>query len=372
VDAVDNEDAYAFNMFGALLTSLASLGGGKTVDEVDNEDAFNMFGADDAQEEEVGAQGKKPRKQRANVAWSIVEYRGVTLSRRSKEEIDEALKARTKKALNNLDLSLHQPRYARGKEGEYVTPYRCRFYGQENGACPFRCRVIEHADGTCTLEEAGVHTEHDVYTGKKALSLAIKAKCCNASLSKTPDELVHYARDNFDLPPVLMSALDTPAGANGLQRYRGYVTRKGDAAGRKGDAASCSYAAVEQWCEQNERAKLVLQPGFKDHTVYVVSGWEIDSETAWVTYVLTSEKLMTNLWHIKESGMPVILCVDTTHRLVAEGHSVFVCGVRDIAQKFHKVAYGVQHSDKAVAPNAHMLRMVAKEYLRVKERMQWS
>jgi len=183
---------------------------------------------------------------------------------------------------------------------------------------------------------------------------------------------VHYARDNFDLPPVLMSALDTPAGANGLQRYRGYVTRKGDAAGRKGDAASCSYAAVEQWCEQNERAKLVLQPGFKDHTVYVVSGWEIDSETAWVTYVLTSEKLMTNLWHIKESGMPVILCVDTTHRLVAEGHSVFVCGVRDIAQKFHKVAYGVQHSDKAVAPNAHMLRMVAKEYLRVKERMQWS
>jgi hypothetical protein len=120
VDAVDNEDAYAFNMFGALLTSLASLGGGKTVDEVDNEDAFNMFGADDSQEEEVGAQGKKPRKQRANVAWSIVEYRGVTLSRRSKEEIDEALKARTKKALNNLDLSLHQPRYARGKEGEYV------------------------------------------------------------------------------------------------------------------------------------------------------------------------------------------------------------------------------------------------------------
>mmetsp|Transcript_37685 Transcript_37685/g.93526 ORF Transcript_37685/g.93526 Transcript_37685/m.93526 type:complete len:202 (+) Transcript_37685:196-801(+) len=201
----------------------------------------------------------------------------------------------------------------------------------------------------------------------------MKAKCCPASLSKTPDELVHHARDHFDLPPDLMRALDSKPGADALKRYRGYEKRKGDAEGREGYAALNSYAAAQQWCKQNKRAKLVEQDkGVKDHTVYVVSGWEIDSETAWVTYVLTSEKLMTNLWHIKESGMPVILCVDTTHRLVAEGHSVFVCGVRDIAQKFHKVAYGVQHSDKAVAPNAHMLRMVAKEYLRVKERMKWS
>mmetsp|Transcript_37678 Transcript_37678/g.93513 ORF Transcript_37678/g.93513 Transcript_37678/m.93513 type:complete len:102 (-) Transcript_37678:124-429(-) len=101
-------------MFGGMFTALASaLGGGKKVNEVDNEGAyaFNAYVEGGAQEEEeVGTQGKKPRKQRTKVLWSIVEYRGVTLSRRSKEEIDEALKARTKKALNNLELSLHQPR----------------------------------------------------------------------------------------------------------------------------------------------------------------------------------------------------------------------------------------------------------------------
>jgi len=149
---------------------LAALFGAKEANEVDNEGTY-AFNAntydDDAQEEEVGA-SKKPRRPRTKVAWSIVMHRGNTLSKRPQQEIDEALKARTKKALNNLELSLHQPRYSRGKEGDHVTAYRCRFYGQENGACPFLCRVIEHADGTRTLEEAREHTEHDVYSGMLA------------------------------------------------------------------------------------------------------------------------------------------------------------------------------------------------------------
>jgi len=156
-------------MFGGMFGFAALFGGAKKANEANQVTyAFNAYVEGDAQEEEVGAQGKKPRKPRTKVVWSTVVYRGITLSRRSQQEIDEALKARTKKALNNLELSLHQPRYSRGKEGDHVTAYRCRFYGQENGACPFLCRVIEHADGTRTLEEAREHTEHDVYSGMLA------------------------------------------------------------------------------------------------------------------------------------------------------------------------------------------------------------
>jgi hypothetical protein len=183
---------------------------------------------------------------------------------------------------------------------------------------------------------------------------------------------VHYARDEFDLPSVMMDLLHTEKTCVALKRYRGQQVRSSDAGGSKSKAPACTYAAVEDWLAQNERAKLVQKSDFREHTAYVVLGWEVNSDTKWVTYVITSEKLMRNLWLIKESGMPVILCVDTTHRLVAEGHQVFVCGVRDIAQKFHKVAYGVQTNDKSVAYNAQMLRMVAEEYMRVSERMQWS
>jgi hypothetical protein len=193
----------------------------------------------------------------------------------------------------------------------------------------------------------------------------------HAELSKRPDDLVHHAREHFDLPPALLAALDSKAGAAAFKRARHSLLAKENKAGRKSTAPSCSYAAVEDWCAENEYAQLASRSNFKDYTVYVVKGWIIDSEDKWVGYVVTSEKLMKNLWHLSQSGMQMILCVDTTHRLVAEGHSVFVCGVRDIEQKFHKVAYGVQSNDKTVAANKQMLKMVAQEYLRVKARLRW-
>lgn len=344
---------------------------------------------------------KKPRKTRA-----VVEY--VDVFSGTLDEVTREMNRRTRQAINLESLCVDQPRYSRRKTNDFCSPFRCRFYSPENGACPFRCRVIERADGTCVLQESTCgHNAHDTYTGvclqpargstgsgpsgravngsrlpdtsprprpagKKILAPAIKAQIPLAAYEKKPDDLVHYARDHVDLPENVLGVLDTAEGARALKRARLHILGKENRAGSKGSAPPCTYKAIEQWCAASTYRVLSGKSDFKEHTAYVVDGWEVDSDTKYIAYVLTSEKLMKNLWHISQSGMPTILCIDTTHRLIAEGHSVFVCGVRDIAQKFHKVAYGVQVTDMNHAANVKMLRMVAQEYCRVKARRRWA
>jgi hypothetical protein len=124
--------------------------------DFDVDDGPGPFGA-------VGAAGtgKAPRKSRA-----LVNYR--TVSTGTLDEVTDVLNKRTRKALNLGRLSMYQPRYERAKTKDYVTSYRCRFYGAENGSCPFLCRIIEQRDDICMLQESECgHSAHDTYTGAR-------------------------------------------------------------------------------------------------------------------------------------------------------------------------------------------------------------
>jgi hypothetical protein len=56
-------------------------------------------------------------------------------------------------------------------------------------------------------------------------------------------------------------------------------------------------------------------------------------------------------------------CVDSTHKLVRQGHAVFVGGVPDVSLKFHKVAVGVL-SEKSERSHVAAMAMVKAEVQR--------
>jgi hypothetical protein len=81
-----------------------------------------------------------------------------------------------------------------------------------------------------------------------------------------------------------------------------------------------------------------------------------------VLYLTTTDKMLDNIRRRTVSGLKPILCIDTTHRLVQEGHSVFVCGTRDIGQLFHPIANGVLSNETADV-QVKVLEMLMDAYL---------
>lgn len=194
-----------------------------------------------------------------------------------------------------------------------------------------------------------------------------------------PEELRHYARDHLQLDPKTEAALETEKGQNALKRMqakaRGFLRQDtgGKPVATPPSIGRSDYGAVSDWLRASTYSALKDHPGFRAHSAYVIDSpnFIVDSERDQIVYMLTSEKMLKNIFLQEESGMRRIWCIDTTHRLVAEGHSVMVVGLRDIEQKFHKVAYGVVSSDNQEHTEL-CLRMVADEYLRVKARCNWS
>ena len=71
---------------------------------------------------------------------------------------------------------------------------------------------------------------------------------------------------------------------------------------------------------------------------------------------LSSENLLLNAYRQSVSGLPSYVMVDTTHRLVVEGHNCMLVGTMDAAQHFHVIGYGIcSHEDM----DAHRIVLAA-------------
>ena len=56
-------------------------------------------------------------------------------------------------------------------------------------------------------------------------------------------------------------------------------------------------------------------------------------------------------------GIPSLVCVDTTHRLIIESHCVMLIGTMSPTQNFHTIAYAVcSHED--ISAHVYVLRQV--------------
>jgi hypothetical protein len=81
-------------------------------------------------------------------------------------------------------------------------------------------------------------------------------------------------------------------------------------------------------------------------------------ETGRVTYAISTENLLLNAYRQTRFGVPPLLQVDTTHRLMIE--SQFCCmliGTTSVTQHFHIIAYGVCSSED-IGAHEYVFRQV--------------
>ena len=91
--------------------------------------------------------------------------------------------------------------------------------------------------------------------------------------------------------------------------------------------------------------------------MWKVCGWHVNSDTQEVRYLMASDFMLLNAHNISESGLPTTLMVDSTHRLISQGHAVFIVGCTDLSHAFHQICYGVT-SSKTQSYHEIMLRDV--------------
>jgi hypothetical protein len=123
-----------------------------------------------------------------------------------------------------------------------------------------------------------------------------------------------------------------------------------------GPGASGTLGGLRSFVEKHLRVRTSAE--FDENTPFVFGSWlveELSSDACSVRICLSTENLLLNAYRQAVSGLPPLLCVDTTHRLVHEGYPVFPMGTVDIGQRFHIIAYmiatneGKQDWDTAIA-----------------------
>ena len=115
-----------------------------------------------------------------------------------------------------------------------------------------------------------------------------------------------------------------------------------------GDAPRGTYGALCRALEKLERDYLVAQGGFTEHTPHLLGPPLVVPETDRATFAISTENLLLNAYRQSQFGLPSMLSVDTTHRLVVEGHCCMAVGTMSPTQHFHTIGYGIcSHEDTA-------------------------
>ena len=73
------------------------------------------------------------------------------------------------------------------------------------------------------------------------------------------------------------------------------------------------------------------------------------SSTKRVVTAFSSENLLLNAYRQDLLAMPTLLCMDTSNRLVLEGHSVFLFGTHGVDHKFHIICIRVGSTEDHAA-----------------------
>ena len=121
---------------------------------------------------------------------------------------------------------------------------------------------------------------------------------------------------------------------------------------------------IEEFIAQKTRSALESSGTFGIHSVYVCGEPIIDSKTNNVSIAYSSENLLLNAYRQSLSPVQDLVQVDTTHRLVLEGHNNLLLGCVDAAQNFHVIGYGICAREDHVA-HAHVTSCLKEEMEKV-------
>ena len=83
-------------------------------------------------------------------------------------------------------------------------------------------------------------------------------------------------------------------------------------------AESSTYGALNTMLEKMDYNYLLAQGAFNEHTTFVLGEPLVVPSTGLVTVAFSTENLLLNAYRQSHYGMPSLICVDFTHRLIAE------------------------------------------------------
>ena len=98
-----------------------------------------------------------------------------------------------------------------------------------------------------------------------------------------------------------------------------------------------SFGGLQMWADHNSRKNLTERGEFGIHTTYVCGTLQIDAAKNTINMAYSTENLLLNAYRQGQHGMPSIVHVDCTHRVVVDGHACMLFGTVDTAQHFHVV-----------------------------------
>ena len=131
-------------------------------------------------------------------------------------------------------------------------------------------------------------------------------------------------------------------------KLKGHVKRMRAKVCGHSAAARGTHGGLNTWVDQHEKEYLKSSGTFDEHAIHVLGKPIVDSVSHRVCITISSENLLLNAYRQQCLGLPSYIQVDTTHRLVVEGHNCMLVGTIDTAQHFHIIGYGIcSHEDEA-------------------------
>ena len=224
----------------------------------------------------------------------------------------------------------------------------------------FACSVLVVGDDVTKLYSVKVATKYahdhsrEDQTGANGPPGWVRALLSSPSRVKlTPHDREDYLRRKgvvFDGDGVMKK---------GVESYvkRRKVTIQEENVG--GASARGTYGGLRTYLEKIDKDYLIACGKFNEHTVYTLAPPIVDDVSHRVVVALSSDNLLLNAYRQQAVGVPSYIMVDTTHRLIVEGHNCMLIGTMDLEQHFHIIAYGIcSHED--VTAHEEMLRVVKK------------
>ena len=248
-----------------------------------------------------------------------------------------------------------------------VKLWRCLYH-----RCPFELRAERSEEGpVCSIvlkASYGVGYSHNAHRERDEPTISvpgeIRALLQPHHLAMPPKKLRACLRkvtlpDGFKVETLLDSRND-PRSARlraGLERlHKRHLEQKRRSMMTEG--AGDSFGGLSSILQKLERSYLESSGIFSEHSVFLLGEPLVVPETGRVTFAVSTENLLLNAYRQSCFGLPPLLAVDTTHRLMtASQYCCMLIGTSSATQHFHIIAYGIcSHEDSEA--HAYVFRQV--------------
>ena len=221
--------------------------------------------------------------------------------------------------------------------------YRCPFRGAANAQCQAQLRLTEDSHHNWTVERSHkAHSDHNISHKARGLPKSLRLAATSPRKQGMSTGQVTTALRN----EVGALSVEERKQLAGLRKREQHKDRtKFVPAELQG-----TFGGVRLWAEQHTRPALIARQQFGIHAPYVLGTPQIDPESAVINIAISTENLLLNAYRQSVHGMPTIVHVDCTHRLVLDGHACMLFGTVDAAQQWHSVVSSL--------PIACMVRML--------------